>query len=91
MSEGFKLKCPKCGGIQYCPCESCKEKHKQEVVWRWDPSITLSSCSYCDFQMGSDDWLIEQSKQYSEWKRVQDALKVSNYTPEDQEDDGETA
>jgi len=39
--------------------------------------------------MSSDDWLIEQSKQHDEWKRVQDAEKVSNYTPEDQEDDGE--
>ena len=89
MTKEFELKCPKCEGIQYCPCESCKERHKQEIVWQWDPSMTRSSCSHCGHQMSSDEWLYEQAKQHQLWKRVQDALKVSNYTPEDQEDDGE--
>lgn len=78
MSEEFELKCPKCKGIQYCPCESCKERHKQEVVWQWDPARTASSCGHCGHQMGSDEWLYEQAKQYQLWKRVQDDEKVSN-------------
>jgi len=89
MTKEFELKCPKCEGIQYCPCEACKERHKQEVVWQWDPSRVASSCGHCGYKMSSDGWLIEQSKQHDVWKRVQDALNVSNYTPEDQEDDGE--
>ena len=89
MTKEFELKCPKCEGIQHCPCEACKERHKQEVTWQWNPPRSASSCGHCDYKMSSDDWLIEQSKQHDEWKRVQDAEKVSNYTPEDQEDDGE--
>jgi len=39
--------------------------------------------------MGTDSWMDEQSRQFKEWQRVQCAEKVSNYTPEDQEDNGE--
>jgi hypothetical protein len=78
MTEEFELKCPKCEGIQHCPCESCKERHKQEVVWQWDPPLKASSCGHCGHQMSSDELLYEQAKQPQLWKRVQDDEKVSN-------------
>jgi hypothetical protein len=89
MIEEFQLKCPVCEGIQHCPCDSCRERQGEQVVWKWDKLGELSSCGHCGYQMSSDQWLDEQSKQHKEWKRVQDAINVSNYTPYDQEDDGE--
>ena len=78
MTKEFELKCPKCGGIQHCPCESCKERHKQEVVWKWHGFGELSSCGHCGHKLSSDQWLDVQSRQHKEWKRVQAEEKVSN-------------
>jgi len=89
MNEPFEVNCPCCGGVQYCPCTSCVERHKETIVWEWHDTGMAMSCGYCSYKMGTDSWMDEQSRQFKEWQRVQCAEKVSNYTPEDQEDNGE--
>jgi hypothetical protein len=88
MTKEFELLCPVCGGVQYCPCQSCRERNGEQITWQWDELGVKSSCGYCGYSSSTDQWLDEQHRQFEEWKRVQKGKEVSNYTPGDQEDDG---
>jgi len=50
------MKCPKCDGIQYCPCESCRKQHKQDVVWKWVTDNGPISCGHCGHTMSVEEW-----------------------------------
>lgn len=64
-----KLLCPKCLKDQHCPCESCKERHGQEIVWVWDTTGELVSCGHCGHTMHVDGWLTEEWQQIMEGKK----------------------
>ena len=63
------LVCPKCLKDQWCPCEACKERHGQEIVWVWDKTGEIVSCGHCGHTMTAGDWLDE------EWKQIMVGVK----------------
>jgi hypothetical protein len=50
------MKCPKCGGAQFCPCKNCLPNHPDEVVWKWDATGEIISCGHCGFSAHADSW-----------------------------------
>ena len=71
LKEGFTadhyiLRCPNCGGKQYCPCPSCREHHKQQVVWKWVTPSGPIACWHCGYTMDEWGWLKEEERQ---WRR----------------------
>lgn len=84
----FELRCPVCEGIQYCPCSTCVESHKEETVWEWHDTGLAAVCGHCGYKARTDYWIEEQDRQHRAWKRVQGIKDVSiNYQVLD-EDDG---
>lgn len=59
-----KLKCPKCGGDQYCPCPACTERERQSIVWinKGD----LVACGHCGHTMHVNKWLMEEYNQFED-------------------------
>ena len=71
---GDTMYCPKCGQEQFCPCDACRGKHKQETIWKWtDDEISGIICSKCGFTKSVDWWLILEYDVYEE--DIQRALK----------------
>jgi len=60
------MKCPKCGGLQYCPCATCRERHGESVVWIWADNGNDISCGHCGYTMGCDAWEEEAYDQYKQ-------------------------
>lgn len=48
--------CPNCGQEQFCPCKTCKNIHKQEIVWKHDKTGNLISCGKCGLTAHADWW-----------------------------------
>jgi hypothetical protein len=66
------MKCPKCGGEQYCPCYWCKLGHKQKVVWKWVSPNGPIACGHCGHTMKEDEWERESIKQYEKISSLPD-------------------
>lgn len=47
--------CPKCGGEQLCPCESCAPDHPDKVMWKWMHGDAIA-CGHCGHTMQADEW-----------------------------------
>ena len=63
----FHVLCPNCGGEQYCPCPSCRERHGQEIVWKWVTGNGPVACGHCGHIMSTDEWDMVEYKQYEKW------------------------
>ena len=74
----MKLTCPNCGKPQYCPCPSCRERHKQKIVWKWvtTPDGPIA-CGHCGYTMSCDAWMDEEWKQYQEWIYKDSVCRIS--------------
>ena len=65
---GDRTLCPKCKKPQYCPCEACKERDRQEIVWKWHDDGEILECGHCGHAMHADGWLQEEWDQIMEGK-----------------------
>ena len=57
------MKCPKCGGEQYCPCKSCKERNKGKITWIWVTPNGPIECGHCGHTMSCGEWMDEDWEQ----------------------------
>lgn len=48
--------CPRCGQEQFCPCPSCKERHKRDDVWEWDKTGNFIICCRCRLTAEASWW-----------------------------------
>jgi len=48
--------CPNCGQEQFCPCDNCRPRHKQEIVWQWVTPNGPVACGMCGLEFSQCDW-----------------------------------
>jgi len=48
--------CPECGNEMFCPCETCKSRHGQEITWIWIDGEFIK-CGHCGLTYHADKWL----------------------------------
>ncbi len=48
--------CPNCGQKQYCPCKSCRERHGNKSVWKWDKTGNAIICCKCGLKKDASWW-----------------------------------
>lgn len=65
------MKCPKCGGEQYCPCKNCAEKNKDKVTWIWKTGNGPIECGHCGHIMDMGTWYKLEYEDFEKFREEQ--------------------
>jgi hypothetical protein len=70
--------CPKCDGLQHCPCNACSKRRQENVrVWIEHQDTDVIECGYCGHSMSMDSWFDWEWTQYK-FKQAKEQFAAIN-------------